>query len=113
MSNRRRFEHSDIGQAVLVGRPFPDRPGGTMARFDLSWQEDAIRCREADETTSYVMVEAEYQDDIGKDDLRSLCGYCPVAYECLTAGIRMHASGVWGGVVIADGRVAPMKRKAA
>lgn len=76
----------------------------------MSWQTSASRCREADETTSYVLVEAQYQDDLGEGDLSRLCGQCPVAYECLTAGVRMYGSGVWGGLVLDDGRPAPPKR---
>lgn len=108
---RLHFERSELGRRVLAGRPFPERGTSALPRVEeLSWQVRATRCRDADETTSFVLVEAEYQSDVGEGDLQSLCGYCPVAFECLTAGVAMHGSGVWGGIVLDDGRPAPGMR---
>jgi hypothetical protein len=41
------------------------------------------------------------------------CASCPVVLDCLTAGRATRATGVWGGVALDDGKLAPNYRRAA
>lgn len=69
---------------------------------DLRWQA-AAECRDADDRTSWRLVEATRADEVA-DLVASLCSACTVAVQCLQTGQGMHADGVWGGVLLVDGR---------
>lgn len=105
-----RWAATDVGRFVLDGRPYPSSPGYARPPMeaDLAWRSGAA-CREADEVTSFVLTEASTQAEIGARDLEDLCGACPVAYQCLSTGVASRAYGVWGGLVLENGKPAALR----
>lgn len=78
---------------------------------DLHWQAQAA-CRDVDDATSDQLVGATMTGDAA-DVVAALCERCRVARECLAAGQEWKADGVWGGQVLDDGQVAPVRQRAA
>lgn len=77
----------------------------------LSWQDDAA-CQHVEDAASDRLTSATMSGDVdGLID--AYCRRCPVARECLQAGQEWRADGVWGGVVLNDGKVAPVRRREA
>jgi WhiB family redox-sensing transcriptional regulator len=75
---------------------------------DESWRLEA-RCR--DESASLVeLFFSEQLDDILR--AKAFCRACPVREACLEAALeRREPWGVWGGELIANGKVLAQKRK--
>lgn len=42
---------------------------------------------------------------------RTFCQECPVIYECFDAGIDQKETGIWGGVLMQQGRPVGKKKK--
>ena len=45
------------------------------------------------------------EDDVTLAHARQLCGGCPLQDTCRSLGIARGESGVWGGALLAEGRV--------
>ncbi len=75
---------------------------------DESWRLDA-RCRDG----SASLVELFFSEQL--DDIlraKAFCRACPVREACLEAALERHEPwGVWGGELIANGKVLAQKRK--
>jgi WhiB family transcriptional regulator, redox-sensing transcriptional regulator len=79
-----------------------------LAIRDESWRLDA-RCRDG----SASLVELFFSEQL--DDIlraKAFCRACPVREACLEAALERHEPwGVWGGELIANGKVLAQKRK--
>ena len=75
---------------------------------EQTWRQDA-RCR--DESASLVaLFFSEQLDDIAR--AKAFCRVCPVRQECLEAAqARREPWGVWGGELLANGKVLAQKRR--
>lgn len=73
-----------------------------------TWREDAL-CRDG----SAALVElffSEQLDDIAR--AKQFCRGCEVRAECLAAALeRREPWGVWGGELLANGKILAQKRK--
>lgn len=84
----------------------PPRPKTVTRTDETDWMTEAV-CAKApgDERGAFV------QDGLTQLDawplVERFCGRCPVAAVCLADGRRSHLSGVAGGIVLVDGRLAP------
>jgi WhiB family transcriptional regulator, redox-sensing transcriptional regulator len=78
--------------------------GGTEER----WRAEA-RCAEGTGQLTALFF-SEALDDIAR--AKAFCGGCPVRDECLGAALeRREPWGVWGGELIANGKVLANKRR--
>ena len=84
-----------------------------MFAIELELNEEAWRldARCADGSASLVeLFFSEQLDDILR--AKAFCRACPVREECLDAALARHEPwGVWGGELIANGKVLAQKRK--
>lgn len=105
LTSAQRARLGPVAVAILDGRPFPPRRQQTarLTAGALRTLVDHAVCSTADTET---MTEATTQA-AGQRAASRLCARCPVAYGCLAVGRATAASGLWGGVVLDDGRVAP------
>jgi len=73
-----------------------------------AWR-DRARCRDASGATTALFF-SEQLDDIAR--AKAFCGPCPVRAECLAGALaRREPWGVWGGELLAHGRVIAQKRR--
>jgi len=75
---------------------------------DEVWRADA-RCRDGSASLTELFF-SEQLDDIAR--AKQFCRACPVRTECLDAALaRREPWGVWGGELLANGKVLAQKRK--
>lgn len=98
-----------IALRALGDRPLPPRPSGAgrAPDIDWSWQRRAA-CRDATTADSEALTEADSQT-AARPLADYYCAVCPVVLACLTAGRATRATGVWGGVALGDGKLAPVQ----
>ena len=77
----------------------------------MDWQLDAA-CQSVPATVSDAMTDATHQSD-ATELAEVWCAGCPVRAQCLEAGMATGGYGLWGGVVLVQGRKAPRDRHAA
>jgi hypothetical protein len=71
--------------------PRPERGVAAARGGDTQWAAGPSDAPiDAEVTTASVLVEADYQSDGGRCRLRPVRGYCPVAFECLGAGVECN-----------------------
>lgn len=86
----------------------PPRPPNAPARVtEWDWTDEAA-CRAAGPKAAQAMREAELQVDT-EHLAAAWCSTCPVRERCLEVGRETHAWGLWGGVVLRQGRLAPAR----
>ncbi len=72
------------------------------------WRQEA-RCRDGSASLVELFF-SEQLDDIGR--AKAFCQPCPVRDECLASALeRREPWGVWGGELLANGKVLAQKRK--
>ena len=84
--------------------------------FALQWEmtdteewRDQARCRDGSATLTELFF-SEQLDDIAR--AKAFCRECPVARECLGAALeRREPWGVWGGELLANGKILAHKRR--
>ena len=106
LAPRRRL--SRMAAEALDGRPLPPRPPRRHEPTvrELDWQDHAA-CRAVGIEGADLMTEATFQRAASYVAAR-FCRRCPVAYACLTFGRATHGYGLWGGLVLRGGQVAPV-----
>jgi WhiB family redox-sensing transcriptional regulator len=73
-----------------------------------TWRREA-RCRDASGATTALFF-SEQLDDIAR--AKAFCRACPVRSECLEGALaRREPWGVWGGELLAGGKVLAQKRR--
>ena len=79
-----------------------------QVRREPAWQELA-RCNDGSGSMTELFF-SEQLDDIAR--AKQFCRACPVQAECLDAALeRREPWGVWGGELLANGKVLAQKRK--
>jgi len=77
-------------------------------RAEELWRRDA-RCRDGAGSTTPLFF-SEALDDIAR--AKAFCAECPVRAQCLDSALaRREPWGVWGGELLANGKVLAQKRK--
>ncbi len=75
---------------------------------DEAWRLDA-RCRDGAASLTALFF-SEQLDDIGR--AKAFCRECPVREACLDGALaRQEPWGVWGGELLANGKVLAQKRR--
>jgi WhiB family redox-sensing transcriptional regulator len=75
---------------------------------DEAWRDEA-QCRDGSASLVELFF-SEQLDDIAR--AKQFCRACPVRAECLDAALaRREPWGVWGGELLANGKVLAQKRK--
>lgn len=72
------------------------------ANPDMKWQ-DYASCNGMDETN--LFFDHYESDEIIAMNTDQICTHCPVAKQCLEAGISGGEWGVWGGVYLVYGKI--------
>lgn len=91
---------------LAQGHRRPEEPARRSAGRD-PWA--GARCRDG-EATMLALFFSEQLDDIAR--AKAVCRGCPVATACLDGALERHEPwGVWGGELLANGRVLAFKRK--
>ena len=83
--------------------------------FALQWEmtdtedwRDLARCRDGSATLTELFF-SEQLDDIAR--AKAFCRECPVMNDCLEAAlVRREPWGVWGGELLANGKILAQKR---
>lgn len=94
-------------RAGLMGDP---APSGSTAQLlpDGRWQAGAA-CRDADAAEADTLTGARSQREAARV-VQDYCERCPVRLACLADGRQLRGWGVFGGVVLVDGRKAALQR---
>lgn len=90
---QRRTRTEAAAQAVLTTK------GATVAYRHPTPSITAWACADADPEQFFP------EDDATLALARAICAECPVRDVCRALGIARGETGVWGGVLLADGRI--------
>lgn len=85
-------------RALLMTNTTPDRD------FTPSWARGAA-CAGQHDLFDATLSESQ-SDRSDQDELRRLCGGCPVRVRCLSVGVATKSWGMWGGQILVGGRIA-------
>jgi len=78
-----------------------------LSTEDEAWRQKG-RCVDGNGTLTSLFFSDELHD-IAR--AKAICARCPVAEQCLDAALRRHEPwGVWGGELLANGKVLAHKR---
>lgn len=76
-----------------------------LAEPAAGWQQDAV-CRGVDSSVADQLSEVLSQF-AGTKLVSRWCSVCPVIRQCFETGRTTGGHGVWGGLALRDGRIAP------
>jgi hypothetical protein len=88
------------GAAVNLESARAVREINAISDFDTAWLAQAT-CAEVPTSTADAMRAATTREH--GEVLGWRCGDCPVAWRCLSEGLRTRGSGIWGGFVLDNG----------
>jgi len=94
------------GQADWSSPLFDELVGALACTSSPEW--DAAQCRRMSEAATRLFFSEEIAEI---NRAKSICGDCPLALQCLQGALdRREPCGVWGGYLLANGRIVAHKR---